>query len=183
VRPDLAVYGKAVANGYPMAVLGGRKDLMDAFVDPDAARRVLLGGTYNAHPAPTAATIATLRKLLANDGEIYRRTDRLGQRLEAGMSEIVKRMGVAATVARIGSAFCLYFMDHVPVDWHDLASHHDFALDERFRGQVIERGVYFFPPPVKQCSISGAHTEEQIDRTVQAVAGALEAALAVASCK
>jgi glutamate-1-semialdehyde 2,1-aminomutase len=53
VRPDLVVFGKAVANGYPMAILGGRRDLMERFVDPSASKRVLLAGTYNAHPLPT----------------------------------------------------------------------------------------------------------------------------------
>ena len=63
VEPDLVVYGKALANGYPIAAIGGRRELMRYFVHPDAARRVLLAGTYNAHPVPTAAAIATIEKL------------------------------------------------------------------------------------------------------------------------
>lgn len=175
VRPDLAVYGKAVANGFPLAIVGGKKALMDAFVHPDPLRRVLLAGTYNAHPVPTAAAIATLRKLL--DGDVYRRGDALGARVEQGLLDVARRLGVTAKVSRIGSAFCLYFMDHVPLDWHDLAAHHDFALDDRFRKELIERGVYFFPLPLKQASISAAHTEAQIERTVCAAEEALRAAL------
>jgi len=174
VRPDLAVYGKACANGYPIAVLGGRRDLMDYFVHPDPARRVLLAGTYNAHPVPVAAAIATLERLLMNDGEVYRHTDALGARAEAGLTRITRELGIPATVARQGSAFCLYFMDHAPEDWHDLASHHNFALDERFRRDLITRGIYFFPLATKQCSISAAHTEEDIDATLEAVRASLE---------
>ncbi|MFN7923212.1 MAG: aspartate aminotransferase family protein [Bryobacteraceae bacterium] len=177
VRPDLAVYGKAVANGYPMAVLGGRKDLMDWFVHPDMAKRVLIGGTYNAHPVPTAASIATIRKLLDNGGEVYRHTDAMGARAEAGIAAVMKKAGITATISRQGSAFCVYFMDHAPVDWHDLASHHDFALDEVFRRELIDAGVYFFPIPTKQCSVSFAHTEAHIDETVAAVEGAMTRAL------
>ncbi|MBI4904067.1 MAG: aspartate aminotransferase family protein [Acidobacteria bacterium] len=179
VRPDLAVYGKAVANGFPMAIVGGKRELMDAFVHPDPIRRVLLAGTYNAHPVPTAATIATLRRLLADNGAVYRHGEALGARMEQGLIDVTRRLGIQATVSRIGSAFCLYFMDHVPVDWHDLATHHDFTLDDRFRKELIERGIYFFPLPVKQASISAAHTEEQIDRTIETAAAALEAALLV----
>jgi glutamate-1-semialdehyde 2,1-aminomutase len=173
VHPDLAVYGKAIANGYPMAALGGRKEWMDYFVHADASKRALLAGTYNAHPAPVAAAIATIRKLLDEDGEVYRQTEALGSRMERGLQEAIARKSVKATVVRQGSAFCIYFMDHAPADWHDLAGHHDFAFDEAFRRRLLERGVYFFPLAAKQCSISYAHTAEQIDRTLEAVESCL----------
>jgi len=167
VRPDLAVYGKAVANGYPMAVLGGRRDLMDYFVHPDPARRVLLAGTYNAHPIPTAAAIATIERLLMDDGAVYRHVEALGQMMEDGLREMFNGRAV---VARQGSAFCVYFMDHLPVDWHDLASHHDFARDEAMRRALIEDGIYFFPLATKQCSISAAHQPEHIALTLEKMA-------------
>ena len=68
VRPDLAVFGKAVANGFPIAVLGGRRDYLDWIAHPDAAKRVLAAGTYNGHPVPVTAAIATLERLLQNKG-------------------------------------------------------------------------------------------------------------------
>ena len=145
VAPDLAVYGKAIANGYPLAVLGGRKDLMDWFVHPDPAKRVLLAGTYNAHPIPTAAAVATIERLLMNDGEVYRHVEELGSRMERGIRAILQERSQPAVVARQGSAFCIYFMDHCPRDWHDLAAHHDSAFDRKMRQDLITRGVYFFP--------------------------------------
>ncbi len=174
VRPDLVVYGKAVANGYPIAILGGRRELMDYFVHPDPARRVLLAGTYNAHPVPVAAAIATIERLLEGDGEIYRRLESLGRSIEDGLNERIAGLGVPAVVARQGSAFCLYFMDHRPVDWHDLAANHDFRLDEALRRELIEQGIYVFPLATKQWSISAAHTPADIEATVEAVGGVLE---------
>jgi len=176
VRPDLAVYGKAIANGYPIAALGGKKALMDYFVHPDPAKRVLLAGTYNAHPVPTAASIATIERLLEDGGAVYRHVENLGARMEAGINAITREMGLTTKLVRQGSAYCQYFMDHAPVDWHDLASHHAFALDTRLRQEMIERGVYYFPTPTKQCSISDAHTEADIDQTLEALRGALKAA-------
>src|SRR5207245_899086 len=137
VQPDLAVYGKALANGYPMAALAGRRELMDYFVHPDASKRVLLAGTYNAHPVPTAAAIATIERLAANGGEVFRHLEELGAQMEAGLQRIVRKLSLAGTVARQGSAFCLYCMDHAPQDWHDLAGHHDFAIDQDFRQKLI----------------------------------------------
>ena len=167
VVPDLVVFGKAIANGYPLAALAGREEMMDRFVDPSASRRVLLAGTYNAHPVPTAAAIATIERLAMNDGEVYRYTEALGERMERGIERIVEKLGIKAIVARQGSAFCLYFMDHCPRDWHDLAAHHDFAADHAMRQLLIQRGIYMFPLATKQCSISAAHSEADIDLTLQ----------------
>ncbi len=174
VMPDLAVYGKAVANGYPIALLGGKRGWMEWTVHPEASKRVLIAGTYNAHPVPTAAAIATIERLQMNHGEVYRHVEALGGLMQEGLEALVKRLGIKATVARQGSAFCLYFMDHCPEDWHDLAANHDFAQDERMRRELIGRGVYCFPLATKQCSISVAHTREDIEITLDEVAGALQ---------
>lgn len=180
VKPDLVVFGKALANGYPIAALAGRKDIMELFIDPSPARRVLLAGTYNAHPVPTVAAIATIERLLMNDGEVYRYTERLGEQLEQGLAAIFSSLGIQAVVARQGSAFCWYFMDHCPRDWHDLAANHDFELDTAFRRLLIERGIFVFPVPPKQCSISAAHTEGDIDLTLQQMKESLQEAVEMA---
>jgi glutamate-1-semialdehyde 2,1-aminomutase len=169
VYPDLALYGKAMANGYPMAAIGGKRELMEYFVHKDPARRVLLAGTYNAHPIPTAAAVATIERLAANSGQVYRHIERLGERIEAGVNEIAGQTGIRLTMARQGSAFCIYFMDHEPVDWHDLAGNHDYNKDELIRKELIEHGIYFFPMATKQCSICAAHTDADIDQTLAAL--------------
>ncbi|MDX2056027.1 MAG: aspartate aminotransferase family protein [Polyangiaceae bacterium] len=168
VIPDLVTYGKAIANGYPIAVLGGKAELLDLFVHPSPAKRVLLAGTYNGHPVPTAAAIATLERLLEGDGAVHRRLEELGRKMEDGLCLLLKRHGLMATVCRQGSAFCFYFMDHAPVDWHDLANHHAMGKDVELRQGLIERGVYVFPMATKQLSISAAHTDEDVERTLSA---------------
>lgn len=166
VSPDLAVYGKALANGYPMAAIGGAKRILDLFVSPDPARRVLLAGTYNGHPVPTAAAIATIERLRENNGEVYRQLEQMGAWLQTEIESIAKRHSLPLLVVRQGSAFCLYLMDHAPQDWHDLASHHDFAADKLLRRRLIDEGIYTFPVPAKQWSISAAHTQQDLEQTV-----------------
>jgi glutamate-1-semialdehyde 2,1-aminomutase len=173
VSPDLSVFGKAVANGYPLGVIGGRADVMGLFDSPDPARRVLIAGTYNAHPHASAAAIATLEILGRGGGEVYRYLDRLGAMLQQGLEEIFTGESLKAMVSRVGGAFCVYFGDHVPIDWHDLLASHDFELDRRYRRALIERGVYHFPLPCKQGSISAAHTEADISRTLEITRKAL----------
>ncbi|KAJ3061065.1 hypothetical protein HK102_009264, partial [Quaeritorhiza haematococci] len=72
-----------------------------------------------------------------------------------------------------GSAFCAYFMDHAPRDWRDVALNHDMALDLRYRKALITRGVYHFPLPTKQGSLSTAHTEADVDATLEATEAVL----------
>ncbi|MFB3825461.1 MAG: aspartate aminotransferase family protein [Bryobacteraceae bacterium] len=181
VTPDLSTYGKAMANGYPMSAVGGKRELMDYFVHPDAHKRVLMAGTYNAHPVPTAASIACIERLTAGNGDLYRRVEQLGAELEKGLKGVVAKLGLEAQISRQGSAFAVYFMDHEPVDWHDLAAHHDFALDERLRQELIAEGIFVFPLATKQCSLSCAHTADDVEQTVSAFARSMERAAAAAA--
>lgn len=166
VIPDLSTFGKAVANGFPMGVIGGKSVYMDYFIHPEKARRVLMAGTYNAHPIPTAAAIATLRKLASAQHDVYHHVQKLGQLLEDGLREIFKKFDASFVVARESSAFCLYFMDHAPRDYHDIAQNHNFDLDKNYRLRLIEQGIFNFPLPIKQGSISFAHTTRDIDETL-----------------
>jgi glutamate-1-semialdehyde 2,1-aminomutase len=167
VTPDLATFGKAIANGYPLGAVAGKKEIMDQFDAADAKKRVLIAGTYNGHPLTVAAAIATMEKLLREKDTLYPRLEALGARMQAGLERIFKEAGRTVAVGRQGSAFCVYFMDHLPQCWHDLASHHDMDLDLRYRKALIERGIYHFPLPTKQGSISAAHTEADIDVTLK----------------
>ena len=179
VIPDLAVYGKALASGYPLAAIGGRRELMAYFAHDDPAKRVLLAGTYNAHPAPMAAALATIRLLARDNGAAYGHINGLAGQLEAGLEEIFTSASLEGTIVRQGSAFVFYFMDHAPVDWHDLASHHDYAADRAFRRGLIENGVFVFPIETKQCSVSVAHSVEDVDITLAAARHAVSKVLAV----
>jgi len=167
VTPDLSTFGKAVANGYPFGVIGGKAKYMDYFVHPSRDKRVLIAGTFNAHPMTTVAAIATLRKLSSPTFGVYEHVNKLGRMLETGLNDIFSDFDKPFYVARQGSAFCVYFMDHAPVDYHDLASNHDFAFDRSYRMQLIEAGIFNFPLPIKQGSISYAHSVSDIEETLE----------------
>ncbi|WP_254562441.1 aspartate aminotransferase family protein [Dyadobacter diqingensis] len=167
VTPDLSTFGKAVANGYPLGVIGGKKEYMDYFVNPDRNKRALIAGTYNAFPLTTVAAIATLEKLSSPEHKVYEHINKLGQMMEDGLNTIFAPLDKPYYVARQGSAYCLYFMDHAPVDFHDIMKNHDFAFDKNYRLKLIEKGIFNFPLPIKQGSISFAHTEKDIEETLE----------------
>ena len=167
VTPDLSTFGKAVANGYPMGVIGGKKKYMDYFVHPEKAERVLIAGTFNAHPLISVAAIATLTKLASKKYNVYDHVNMLGQRLEDGLNSIFSKYDTPYYIARERSAFCVYFMDHAPVDFHDILLNNNFALDKDYRLKLIEKGIFNFPLPIKQGSISFAHSVQDIDETLE----------------
>ncbi|HLK58203.1 MAG TPA: aspartate aminotransferase family protein [Chthonomonadaceae bacterium] len=177
VRPDLSVFGKAIANGYPLGAIGGKAEIMNLFEDPDPKRRVLISGTYNGHPLVMAAAIGTMEKLIREEATLYPRLDAMTAELTSGLESLFRDYGITATVVRQGSAFCAYFMDHAPTDWHDIAEHHDMARDLRYRRALIEQGVYQFPLPTKQGSVSAAHSPEDIARTLEATETVLKAGI------
>lgn len=173
VAPDLSTFGKAMANGFPIAALAGKQDFMDLAISDDPKKRVLVAGTYNCHPIPVAAATACLTKLRDPSVDAYARLESLAIRLEKGQREVFSKCGVQSTVNRVGSAHCVYFMDRAPRSWWDIISNHDFDFDIRYRRALIERGIYHFPVPTKQGSISLAHTEDDIDSSLNATEDAL----------
>jgi len=173
IDPDLSTYGKAIANGFPIAALAGKAKFMDLVTSADPHNRVLIAGTYNCHPIPVAAAIACLRKLTDTSLNVYAKLDHLSARLENGVQRLMADHGVAATFVRQGSAHCTYFMKTAPTNWWETLCGHDFAFDVRYRRALIERGIYQFPVAAKQGSISFAHTEADIDQTLEATDSAL----------
>jgi glutamate-1-semialdehyde 2,1-aminomutase len=166
VKPDLVTYGKAVANGFPLALLGGKREYMDYIIHPDPRKRPLVSGTYNGHPVAVAAAIRTIEYLLANRTEVYGRVEALGRQMEEGLKGIFAARGVTASIVRQGSAFSYYFSAKAPADLHDIIEHHDFDTDVVLRRALIELGVFLVPIATKQCSISAAHTAEDIRLTL-----------------
>ena len=103
VTPDLSTFGKAMANGYPIAALAGKQQYMDLAISDDAARRVLIAGTYNCHPIPVAAATACLTKLADSTYDVYEHLERLAQRLEEGQRKLFAAHRITAAISRIGT--------------------------------------------------------------------------------
>jgi glutamate-1-semialdehyde 2,1-aminomutase len=167
IRPDLSTFGKGIANGYPLGVIGGKGEYMDYFDHSDPTKKVMIAGTYNAHPIPVAAAIATLKKLKTREKEIYGHLDNLGQKMEEGLKAIFAKAGIEVSVSRQGSAFVVYFMNRAPENWLEIARDNDMARDAKYRRLLAEEGVFHFPTATKQGSISFAHTEKDVDKTLE----------------
>lgn len=167
VKPDLLCYGKAIANGFPLAVVGGKREHMDYIFHKDPAKRPFVAGTYNGHPVAVAAAIRTVEYLLTNRSVIYKHVSDLGRQMEDGIRAIFAAKRVTVSVARQSSAFSYYLMPKEPRDFHDILENHDFDRDVKLRRALIDLGVFFVPIATKQCSISAAHTKDDIKFTLE----------------
>ena len=163
VLPDLTTLAKAIANGYPCAALAGGRDLMLRF--SSAGGDVFVGGTYNGHPVATAAALATIDAL--EDAAVYERLFRLGDKMRRGLQAIADRLDVTMTVTGYGSVFVPYFMSG-PVRRYDDLLRNNEAADARFRDEMIKRGIFMLPLALKRSHISAAHTDADIEKTLDA---------------
>lgn len=166
VTPDLTTFAKAMANGYPIAVLCGRADLMERFnTRPEGT--VMYGGTFNGHPASLAAALATIEILEADDRAIHRRLFRLGAEIQAGLEGIADRVGLTARPVSFGSVFVCYFTDR-DVRSFDDALTNDADLYVAFHREMTERGFLMLPLNLKRNHLTAAHSDEDVARMLQA---------------
>ena len=173
VRPDLTTLGKVIGGGLPVGAYGGRRDLMSR-VSPSGP--IYQAGTLSGNPLAMAAGLAALREI-ERDGALYARLDALGAEFEDGLTTIVRRRGLPCRLARLGSLWTLFFREGEVRDWRD-ASTCDTTRFARYFRALLERGVLVAPSQFETNFISAAHTPAEIEATVAAVAGALEAAYA-----
>lgn len=162
ITPDLTTMAKAIANGFPLAALCGRADLMERC---GPGGDVFFAGTFNAHPVGVAASLATI-EIMERPGS-YEHIFRLGDRMRAGMTELTERYAIEATSTGFGSVFVDYFMSG-PIDSYDDLLRNDVDAFVRFRLGMIERGVYLLPVNLKRNHISLSHTDADIDLTLEA---------------
>ena len=163
LHPDLTALGKIAGGGMPLAVYGGRRDIMSK-VAPLGP--VYQAGTLSGNPSAVTAGMATLARL---DDALYTKLEALGARLEAGLNDAASKAGVELCVQRVGSMLTPFFTRGPVQNWDD-ASKQDKERFVRFHRGLLERGIYWPPSQYEAAFISAAHTEEDIDRTIAAAA-------------
>jgi glutamate-1-semialdehyde 2,1-aminomutase len=168
ITPDLTMLGKIVGGGMPLGAYGGRRDIMDHVLP---AGKVFQAGTLSGNPVATAAGIATLKVL--RDEPPYERLEALSSKLADGLDDAAGDAGVPHTVPRVGSMMTLFFNPAEVTDW-DIASRSNTARYGAYFHGMLDRGVYLPCSQYEALFVSAAHTEEDIETTVQAARVVLE---------
>jgi glutamate-1-semialdehyde 2,1-aminomutase len=157
VTPDLTILGKIVGGGLPLAAFGGRGEIMDRLAP---SGDVYQAGTLSGNPLATAAGLAVLRRL--HNGSVYDDLERRGARLEAGLATHgrVQRVGAMATL----------FVTSEPVRDFDDAQRCDTERYAALFRHLLAHGIYVAPSQFEAMFISLAHGDDEIDRTIEAIA-------------
>jgi glutamate-1-semialdehyde 2,1-aminomutase len=169
VTPDLTTLGKAMANGWPISALGGKAELMDLF-STTPGRPAFFAGTFNGHPATSAAALATIEKLEREP--VHEHVFRLGERARTGLQALYDRLGIAAVVAGFGSVFVSYFLEEPVVSYDHLLAN-DVDLFVGYRRELMKDGIFELPLNLKRSHFSYAHTDDDVDRLLEATEGAV----------
>jgi len=174
VEPDLTTFAKVIGGGFPVGAVGGRAEYMRAFTPTGD---VFESGTFNGHPVTMAAGLATLE--YAEENDVYDHVNALGDRLRSGLEEIIADSGSEYTVVGTDSMFKLLFAggpgdtEQFPRTGADVRSGDADRWARLLRPAVKDRGVLLPPNQFESQFVSAAHTEDDIDRTLEAYKHAL----------
>jgi glutamate-1-semialdehyde 2,1-aminomutase len=167
ITPDLTTLGKIIGGGLPVGAYGGRRDIM-AMVAP--AGPMYQAGTLSGNPLAMTAGIKTL-ELLRQPGT-YDQLDRLTKRLATGLLDIANETGHAACGGQISGMFGFFFTEG-PVHNYEDAKQSDLNKFSRFHRGMLERGIYLAPSQFEAGFTSLAHTDEDVDYTLEAARAVL----------
>ena len=162
VMPDMTTLGKIIGGGLPIGAFGGKAEIMDCLT-PDG--KVYQAGTLSGNPLAVSAGIETL-KILA-DKKVYHKLEKLGSKLSEGLKRVMEKNDVSAQVARVGSMMSVFFTDREVIDYQT-AMTTNVEMYSRYFHNMLDKGIYLAPSPYESAFVSAAHTEAQIDRTIEA---------------
>ena len=171
VTADLTTLGKVIGGGLPVALYGGRRDIMER-IAPSGP--VYQAGTLSGNPLAMAAGLATLSTLTpALHSKIEKRTGTLVE----GLQKIGAELGVPLTAGYAGSMWGFFFSEKPVRNFSDAKSS-DVELFRRFFHAALDRGVYLAPSPFEACFMSAAHGDDEVATAMERIRDALEQAIA-----
>ncbi len=167
IRPDLSCFGKVIGGGLPVGAYGGQKQIME-FIAP--AGGVYQAGTLSGNPLAMAAGIATLTELRKKG--VYQNLDAKTRKLMDGFKAAAYESGIALQTASVGAMAGFFFADE-PVHNFEDAKKSDLERFARFYRSMLQKGVYLAPSQFEACFVSVAHSDADIDQTIDAARQAM----------
>lgn len=161
VTPDLTCLGKVIGGGLPVGAYGGRRDILEQ-IAPSGP--IYQAGTLSGNPLAMAAGYSTLKLLTP---EVYDRLEERAARLQAGFERNANELGIPVTINRVGSMVCPFFTEEKVVNF-DTAKTSNQDHFRRYFTEMVNEGVSVAPSQFEGMFVSGVHTVEDIDATIEA---------------
>ena len=149
----------------PVGAYGGRREIMSGIAPVGP---VYQAGTLSGNPVAMAAGLAQLRLLKEND-QLYQRLNRSGDRFFGEMDQILTKAGIPHRLNHIGSLGCIFFNDGSPVEDYESAQRSDTSRFTHFFRAMLQKGIYLAPSQFEAMFLSSAHTETDLEQTLDAV--------------
>lgn len=165
IQADLTTYGKIIGGGMPVGAYGGRREIMEV-VSP--VGKVYQAGTLSGNPVAMAAGLAQLTYLNEHP-EIYKDLERKGELLYGGMENFCREHNLPYQVNHVSSLGCLFFSADPVTDYASAKKSDTKAFTEYFR-QMLESGIYIAPSQFEAMFLSAAHTDEELEFTLEKMA-------------
>ena len=167
VTPDLTCLGKIIGGGLPIGAYGGRRAIMEMMAPLGP---VYQAGTLSGNPLAMTAGIETIKAL--SQPHVYEQLEGKSARLAEGIAKAASQAGMSWHVSRIASLLTVFMTDNQPVDYES-ATQADTKLFGRFFQQLLSEGIYWPPSQFEAAFISLAHSDEDIQYTIEAIRRAL----------
>ncbi len=168
VKPDLTCLGKIIGGGLPVGAYGGSKQLMDNIAPTGS---VYQAGTLSGNPLAMTAGNEMLK--LLSGASVYDELERKSEKLCSGYKANVEKLGIKAHFTRVGSMFSMFFADQDITDFESVKSS-DTDFFQKYFTALLEEGVYIAPSQFEAGFMSAVHTDEDIERTIEANYKALQ---------
>ena len=165
IQADLTTYGKIIGGGMPVGAYGGRREIMEV-VSP--VGKVYQAGTLSGNPVAMATGLAQLTYLNEHP-EIYKDLERKGELLYGGMENLCREHNLPYQVNHVSSLGCLFFSADPVTDYASAKKSDTKAFTEYFR-QMLESGIYIAPSQFEAMFLSAAHTDEELEFTLEKMA-------------
>lgn len=166
VKPDLTTLGKIAGGGLPIGIFGGKKEIME-MVAPSGG--VYQAGTFSGNPLSLTAGYTTVR--LIEEEKVLERVNELTESLVAGVRDIIEGKNADCDVGSLTSMFCIYF-GRKPSNYAEaLQLNKEEYMN--FFWNMLENGIFLPPSQYETCFMSYAHSEEDIEKTLEAVSNSV----------
>ena len=168
VTPDMTTLGKIIGGGLPVGAFGGKKEIMQMLAPLGP---VYQAGTLSGNPVAVAAGLKTLELIQATG--FYKELSLITTKLVEGMTRVAKEKGIKFCARSVGGMFGIYFSE-LPPNSFDEIMNSDREKFNKFFHSMLEQGIYFGPSAFEAGFVSAAHTEKDIDDTIEASRRAFE---------
>lgn len=170
IRPDITTLGKALGNGFVIAALGGREEIMD-MLSPGG--RVYQASTYAGNPISVSAAIASVKTLNKNKAKLYSRLEKLCKLLSSAIVDLASDMKIPHQVNSISSMLQIFFADK-PVTNYSSAKESDTTKFTKLFHALLKNGIFVAPSQFETVFLSDAHDNKDIKKTILAYEKALK---------